>query len=605
MRILVSLLLLVILRPALAQPDTVTFESGELLISDSALPPAESAGWQRVALPDQWPNERYAAGDNGWYRFTLNIPVPQAPWGIYLPRLCMNAAIYFNGQLLGDGGSFADPLGRNWSRPLYVTVPGSLWREGANTIDIRLKSYFGYGLLDQVMAGPDAVLKKQFEFRNFWKSGLANALFLVLAAISIFMLNIWRQRRHDSVYFWFALTTLSWAILALNIFLTEIPVAGKTWDSLIYSDIAWWTVCAAIFCHRFAELRRPILETAYALWAGASTVSYLTSDAHSLPAAVAFWQMGSPIIGFIIILTLFRAWRRGRSAAVGALTVGMTLIQLAGIYSYLFQSLTLPSQLQIIDHLIELASPILLILIAWHLASRFVNALNESEALNSELEARVAARTWELEQSHQRLRELEKQQAVTQERERIHRDLHDDVGAKLLTLTYRAADDDSAELARSALQDLRDVVSHSSHTSLDLSAALANWRAECADRIDAAGLTLTWRQPDVLPSRELLPQQTMNVGRILREVISNALRHSKAANILVDIEEKDETISITIENDGHDCDVSRWGSGRGTRNMKARAELLGGEIGWERRAPGGCRILWRFPLHLPEATLSS
>jgi signal transduction histidine kinase len=186
-----------------------------------------------------------------------------------------------------------------------------------------------------------------------------------------------------------------------------------------------------------------------------------------------------------------------------------------------------------------------------------------------------------------------------EERTRIMRDLHDDVGAKLLTLTYRSKDEESAEIARSALQDLRDVVSHSASASLNFTDTLANWRAECADRLDAAAIRLQWRQPDDLPSPTLLPQQTMNIGRILREAISNAIRHAQADNVMITIEQRGNEIHITLENDGLNCDLALWGSGRGTQNIKMRAELLGGAIHWRQRDPIGCRIEWWLPLRLP------
>lgn len=593
--------MLLAVQSTLAQPGLITLAQGELLISDSATPPVSSAGWQTVTLPDQWPQARYASGDNGWYRFDLAAQAPTELWGVYLPRLNMNAAVYFNGVPLGNGGSFREPLGRNWSRPLYFAIPPSLWQPEGNALYIRLKSYVGYGVLGRPMIGPDETLSRVFNSQQFWQVSLAKALFLVLIAISLFMLGIWRKRRKDSMYFWFALTTLSWSLLALNIFIREVPLSEKWWDTLMYSNIAWWTVFVAVFSYRFANIAKTPFEAAYALWAAGSTISYVFCDVASFPKVTFVWQMGSPIIGFIVIFHLLRAWLDTRDRAVAALALGITLIQLAGIYTFLAQSLVLSVQQQIVGHVIELASPILLLIIAWHLTGRFVRALNESERLNAELEARVTAKSRELEASYKRLAALERQQAVVSERERIHRDLHDDVGAKLLSLTYRSKDEESFELARSALQDLRDVVSRSARDDLSLPDALADWHAETDDRLEAAGIRLEWRQCEDLPDRPLLSQQSMNIGRILREAVSNIIRHARAANVAVKIERQDDRLLVTIENDGHDSDVGAWRNGRGTRNMRLRAELLGGGIHWEPGRPGGCRIRWWFPFNPPAA----
>ncbi|TAJ80989.1 MAG: hypothetical protein EPO42_03395, partial [Gallionellaceae bacterium] len=84
------------------------------------------------------------------------------------------------------------------------------------------------------------------------------------------------------------------------------------------------------------------------------------------------------------------------------------------------------------------------------------------------------------------------------ERERIYRDLHDDVGAKLLGLAIsaqRSNQTQDADLARSALQDLRDVVSRSAHSASRLDNLLANMRAETAQRVQAAGVALDWLIP--------------------------------------------------------------------------------------------------------------
>ena len=73
----------------------VTFVGrGQLLLASRDTPPPDDApGWVSVELPDIWTIARRRLGTAGWYRFTL--PLEQAPrdlWGIYLPRVGMNAA---------------------------------------------------------------------------------------------------------------------------------------------------------------------------------------------------------------------------------------------------------------------------------------------------------------------------------------------------------------------------------------------------------------------------------------------------------------------------------------------------------------------------------
>ena len=51
-------------------------------------------------------------------------------------------------------------------------------------------------------------------------------------------------------------------------------------------------------------------------------------------------------------------------------------------------------------HLIHYSAALLILFIAWHLIQRFISALNESEQLNAELEARVAANRRELEDNY-------------------------------------------------------------------------------------------------------------------------------------------------------------------------------------------------------------
>jgi hypothetical protein len=75
----------------------------DLAIVDSETPPPADAAWRPVQLPETWRSpERWRQGDNGWYRFILPGGVPEEAQSVYLWRFSMNAAVWFNGDWIGD-----------------------------------------------------------------------------------------------------------------------------------------------------------------------------------------------------------------------------------------------------------------------------------------------------------------------------------------------------------------------------------------------------------------------------------------------------------------------------------------------------------------------
>lgn len=179
------------------------------------------------------------------------------------------------------------------------------------------------------------------------------------------------------------------------------------------------------------------------------------------------------------------------------------------------------------------------------------------------------------------------------ERERIYRDLHDDVGAKLLGLAISAQRSNQpreADLARSALQDLRDVVSRSSQSGSRLDHLLADLRAETEQRVHTAGVALHWRIPGAEHALTVSPTAALHLSRLLREAISNALRHASASQISIDLAWQENKIVLTIQDDGIGLPVSGLKPNRGINSMRARAAALGGQISWECLAPNGCRV---------------
>jgi signal transduction histidine kinase len=190
-----------------------------------------------------------------------------------------------------------------------------------------------------------------------------------------------------------------------------------------------------------------------------------------------------------------------------------------------------------------------------------------------------------------------REQAAAQERNRIYGDLHDDLGAKLLTLIYQAETPLQADLARSTLQDLRDVVTRSRGTPGTLSDVLADIRGEATQRLAAVGIGLVWEEADELPDPLLDAARALHLYRIVREAISNVIRHAQARRLRVRVRAAAGALRLELTDDGSGAAaVQGAASGSGMRNMRERATELAGDIRWTPGTEGGTKVLLSMPL---------
>ncbi len=138
-----------------------------------------------------------------------------------------------------------------------------------------------------------------------------------------------------------------------------------------------------------------------------------------------------------------------------------------------------------------------------------------------------------------------------EERRRIARDLHDDVGARLLSGLYKTDLSDTQRVLRDAIADIRTIVSGLSTDQPLLGQMIAALRHESSERLTAAGLELTWPIAEVddapLPLNYLMYRSLTSAHR---EIISNIIRHANARNVSVRVREAKGWLSMVIIDDG-------------------------------------------------------
>ena len=191
------------------------------------------------------------------------------------------------------------------------------------------------------------------------------------------------------------------------------------------------------------------------------------------------------------------------------------------------------------------------------------------------------------------------EQGVRSERNRIRQDIHDDLGAKLLTLLHRAQSGDQQSLIREAIRDLRDLLNSMESAALSLDEALLQWEEEARQRCQAGSVALDWQARLDNPEREMDPARISHLARIIREAVSNALRHASPRSVRIDVQEQDGNLCLMIENDGVEAHDNRPG-GRGLSIIQTRSQRLGGSADIRR---DGER--WRVQVEVPVAPAST
>jgi signal transduction histidine kinase len=186
------------------------------------------------------------------------------------------------------------------------------------------------------------------------------------------------------------------------------------------------------------------------------------------------------------------------------------------------------------------------------------------------------------------------EQGRSEERARLAQDLHDDIGARLLTLMYKAHSPEMEEYVRHTLQDLKTLTRGLAAANHQLSHAAAEWKADLTQRLTAAHIELGWNcsfDEDML----LTVVQWSGLTRVLRELVSNIISHAQARRVDIDFSLENDRLDLSVIDDGIGRNPRAWSHGLGLGGVRKRVKQLGGEVEW-RELPHrgiGCRVTIR------------
>jgi signal transduction histidine kinase len=180
----------------------------------------------------------------------------------------------------------------------------------------------------------------------------------------------------------------------------------------------------------------------------------------------------------------------------------------------------------------------------------------------------------------------------SEERVRIAQDLHDDIGARLLTLMYQAPTREMEDYLRHTLKDLKTLTRGLAAPGHRLSHAVAEWKADIAQRLMAADCEFGWAftyDRDF----ELSVVQWSALTRVLRELVSNTIAHAQASHVDIDASLERGVLTLSVTDNGRGRQPEAWAHGLGLGGVRKRVKQLGGHVQWRENGPRGvaCRVV--------------
>jgi len=212
------------------------------------------------------------------------------------------------------------------------------------------------------------------------------------------------------------------------------------------------------------------------------------------------------------------------------------------------------------------------------------------------------------------LLKIETQNRLQEQRLRISRDLHDNIGAQLtfiissldnlkygFKLPAKLSDKlkGISEFTTTTIYELRDTIwamNKNEITLDDLQSRISNFidKANSASEVVNFSFIADKSLPNQLTFTSV---EGMNIYRIIQEAIHNALKYADATSISVQFKDVNEELEISILDKGKGFDEKTVVMGNGINNMKKRAQEIGAQLKIESKLEAGTEVKVLLPIN--------
>jgi signal transduction histidine kinase len=580
---------------------TETLKIQEVVFTESTQEkiPNVSSNSKRISLPfSVTQNKENIKHKYYWFKFNFEQEQAFLRPAIYFPRYQFDLDVYFNNKRIGGTNTPEGKQALGWNHPLLIEIQPANISSDNNQIIVRVASGAPTTLLSNIYIGEYKQLNTLLQKTTLlYRDASQISIFLCIFS-SLISFIIWVYRKQDKQYLIFSLFSLAWVLPITSAYLPYSPIEHENWLRLIFISIDLSALLLFLLVNKILDLQlKRLAKTLVGVTILSALALFLLPAEYTMKIAVLMdaIKICSLIVAFVYALPKIRSLKKEEAIWVVSGLSFVVPILIHDLYPYTTSQLG-ESYYNSITYS-QLIAPLFLALSLLYLVRKFVGALNNSETNNLELEYRVNKNTQALEKTYQEKREIELRDAEHQEKQRIYKDLHDDIGSKLVSIIHAADKDSSEEIARSALEYLRDSVTQVQNIHADIDEIISKIIEESKVRSIAAGLEISVNHNlhELLPNQTSSPNLGYHLSRIIREGITNIIKHSCANYIKLDINITSDSLILRLSDNGKNF-IPSIKQGVGIANMKYRADELEGTVTWTNNLQGGCEVELKLPL---------
>lgn len=191
--------------------------------------------------------------------------------------------------------------------------------------------------------------------------------------------------------------------------------------------------------------------------------------------------------------------------------------------------------------------------------------------------------------------------ATEEERARIARDLHDEVGASLSLLRMQVRSLPVAELAetRMAIDETLDMVRRISHhlqpPALEAFGLVVALQQYCEQLTQHSGISISLDNYDEDIRLDSLTE--LSVFRVIQELVQNTLKHADATEVSIELQYDKGILNVSYTDNGKGYDYSKMQkeSGLGLKNIEIRMRQCNGKVEYSSMQDGTVRVTITTP----------